>query len=186
MNDKEIIALFYERSEHAITETKKKYSTVIRRTAFHILNNIQDTEECENDTYLAVWNKIPPESPDPLAAYLCRISRNLALKKRSENMATKRNSIYDMALDELEDIIPENRNNPVASCEVAELTNAIESFLDTLSYEDRVLFVRRYWFSYSIKALAEQAQVNPHRITVRLSRIRARLQKSLTKEGLMS
>lgn len=86
MDDKMIIDLSFERSEQAITETKKKYSSIIRRTAFHVLNNFQDTEECENDTYLAVWNKIPPETPRSLAAYLCRISRNLALKRYEANI----------------------------------------------------------------------------------------------------
>lgn len=186
MDDKRIINLFFERSEQAITETKNKYSTVIRRTAFHILNNLQDTEECENDTYLAAWNRIPPESPDPLAAYLCRISRNLALNRYHANTAYKRNGTYDLVLDELEEVIPERGGSPSAVYELKELTRAIEAFLDTLSSDDRKLFVRRYWFAYSVKDIAANMRQSPHRVTVRLSRIRARLQKYLMKEGLMS
>lgn len=186
MDDKMIIALFFERSEQAIKETKNKYSSIVRRTAFHILQNFQDTEECENDTYLTAWNKIPPESPDPLAAYLCRISRNLALKRYESNTAIRRNSSYDIALDELEGVFEGKNGNPVSEYEVNELTKAIEAFLDTLSVDDRKLFVRRYWFSYSVKDLAEHMQMRPHRVTVKLSRIRKRLQKYLQKEGLMS
>lgn len=186
MDDKMILNLFFERSEQAITETRKKYSTIIRRTAFHILNNFQDTEECESDTYLAAWNRIPPESPDPLAAYLCRISRNLALKRYAANTALRRNSSFNIALHELEELIPEKCESPASEYEVKELTNAIEAFLDTLSSDDRILFVRRYWFSDSVKDLAASMQVSPHRVTVKLSRIRARLQKYLMKEGLMS
>ena len=186
MDDKMIIALFFERSEQAITETRKKYSSIIRRTAFHILNNFQDTEECENDTYLAAWNKIPPETPDPLAAYLCRISRNQALKRYEANTAMCRNSVYDVALDELEDIFSGREGNPATEYEIKELTKAIEGFLDTLSADDRKLFVRRYWFSYSVKDIAANMQLSPHRVTVKLSRIRNRLQKYLVKEGLVS
>lgn len=186
MDDKVIISLFFERSEQAITETRTKYSTIIRRTAFHILNNFQDTEECENDTYLAAWNHIPPESPDPLGAYLCRISRNLALKRYYANTAIKRNGAYDLALSELEEVVPEKDGSPASAYEVKELTIAIEAFLDTLSDDDRKLFVRRYWFSYSAKDIAANMQISPHRVTVKLSRIRARLQKYLMKEGLMS
>lgn len=186
MDDKMIIDLFYERSEQAIAETRTKYSTIVRRTAFHILNNLQDTEECENDTYLVAWNKIPPETPDPLAAYLCRISRNLALKRYEANTALKRNSRFDVSIDELKEVFGTTDNNPASDYEVKELTNAIESFLDTLKEDERKLFVRRYWFSYSVKDLAANMQTRPHRVTVKLSRIRGRLQKYLMKEGLMS
>lgn len=186
MDDKMIIALFFERSEQAITETRNKYGSIVRRTAFHILNNYLDTEECENDTYLAAWNKIPPESPDPLAAYLCRISRNLALKRYETNTAMCRNSSYDLALDELGDVFGGKAGSPESEYEVKELTKAIEAFLDTLSMEDRKLFVRRYWFSYSVTDLATNMKMSPHRITVKLSRIRTRLQKYLLNEGLMS
>lgn len=186
MDDKMIIALFFERSEQAITETRNKYSTIVRRTAFHVLNNFQDTEECENDTYLAAWNKIPPETPDPLPAYLCRISRNLALKRYEANTAQRRNSAYDVALDELGDVFEGIDGSPASEYEVKELTNAIEKFLDTLKPDDRKLFVRRYWFSYPVKDLAANMQTSPHRVTVKLSRIRTRLQKYLMKEGLVS
>ena len=186
MDDRMIIDLFFERSEQAITETKNKYSSIVRRTAFHILNNFQDTEECESDTYLSAWNKIPPEYPNSLAAYLCRISRNLALKRYEANTAMRRNSSYDIALDELEDVFEGKNSNPASEYEVKELTKAIEAFLDTLSEEDCKLFVRRYWFSYPVKDLAENMKMNPHRVTVKLSRIRTRLQKYLLKEGLMS
>ena len=181
-----IIALFFERSEQAIAETRNKYGSIVRRTAFHILNNFQDTEECENDTYLAVWNKIPPERPDPLPAYLCRISRNLALKRYATNTSMRRNSSYDLALDELEDVVAGKNGSPESDFEIRELTGAIEVFLDTLNAEDRKLFVRRYWFSYPVKDLAANMHMSPHQVTVKLSRIRMRLQKYLLKEGLMS
>ena len=186
MDDKMIIDLFFERSEQAITETRKKYRSVVRRTAFHVLNNIQDTEECESDTYLTAWNNIPPESPSSLAAYLCRISRNLALKRYKANTAKRRNGSYDIALDELEDVFADGNGSPASEYEVRELTKAIEDFLDTLSDEDCRLFVRRYWFAYSVKDLAENMQMSSHQVTVKLSRIRMRLHKYLLKEGLMS
>lgn len=102
MDDSKIIELFYERSEQAIIELSKKYGTVCTKIAFNILNNTQDTEECVNDAYLGTWNTIPPQNPNPLLSYVCRIVQNLAIKKYHTNTAAKRNSIYDVALDELE------------------------------------------------------------------------------------
>ena len=183
MDDKMIIDLFYERSEQAIAETRTKYSTIVRRTAFHILNNFQDTEECENDTYLVAWNKIPPETPDPLAAYLCRISRNLALKRYEANTALKRNSRFDVSIDELKEVFGTTDNNPASDYEVKELTNAIESFLDTLKEDDRKLFVRRYWYGISIQQLAKEFAFSESKVKSMLFRIRNKMREYLRKEG---
>ncbi len=106
MDDRKIIELFFERSEQAIVELSKKYGAVCFKIAFNILNNAQDAEECVNDAYLGAWNTIPPQSPNPLLSYVCRIVRNLAIKKYHKHAAIKRNSIYDMALDELENCFP--------------------------------------------------------------------------------
>lgn len=102
MNDSEIIGMFFERNQQAIAELEKKYSSALTRTAENILGNRQDAQECVNDAYLGVWNTVPPQEPESLCGYACRIVRNLALKKYHTNTAQKRNSRYDVALDELE------------------------------------------------------------------------------------
>ena len=105
MTDTEIIGLFFERSEQAITELDKKHGSAVARVARNILGNEQDTEECVNDTYLGTWNAIPPNRPSPLRTFVCRIARNLATKKFHSNTAAIRNSQYDLALDELEEVL---------------------------------------------------------------------------------
>ena len=102
MDDSKIIELFYERSEQAIIELSHKYGTVCTKVANNILNDVRDTEECVNDAYLGAWNTIPPQNPNPLLSYVCRIVRNLAIKRYHSNTAKKRNSIYDVALDGLD------------------------------------------------------------------------------------
>ena len=106
IDDRKIIALFFERNEQAIKELSEKYGAVFTKVAYNILNNRQDAEECINEAYLAAWNTIPPHNPNPLLSYVCRIVRNLAIKKYRANTAAKRNSIYDAALDELENCFP--------------------------------------------------------------------------------
>lgn len=104
MEDAKIIDLFFLRSETAVTELDQKYGTACKQLAFHILNNREDAEECVNDAYLAVWNTIPPNRPALLRAYLCRIVRNLSIKKYRANTAEKRNSFYDRSLEELAEL----------------------------------------------------------------------------------
>lgn len=183
MDDSKIIELFYERSEQAIVELSKKYGSACIKFANNILNNRLDSEECVNDAYLGAWNTIPPQKPNPLLSYVCRIVRNLAIKKYHSNTAAKRNSIYDISLDELESCFPAS-DSIEDELNVKEVSRIIDSFLETLDKENRIMFVRRYWYSDSIADLAELFHTSKHNISVRLSRARAKLKKHLTKEGI--
>ena len=153
MEDSKIINLFFERSEQAIRELDCKYGGVVRKTAANILDDRQDVEECVNDTYLKVWNSIPPKAPDPLAPYVCRISRNLAINRYHANHAGKRGTNYGLVLDEMEECIPSGVSVET-ELEAKELSAAINRFLSTLPPEDRFLFVRRYWYADSVTDLA--------------------------------
>lgn len=183
MDDQKIVDLFFERSEQAIAELAHRYGALCTAVATNILNNAQDAEECVNDAYLGVWNTVPPTRPNPLRSYVCRLVRNLAIKKYHMNTAIKRNSHYDVALDELENCL-----SSTASVEdeidARELARHINDFLATLNREQRVLFVRRYWFADSIDELAVRFHTNNHTISVRLFRLREKLIEHLTKEEM--
>ena len=183
MEDHEIIELFFARSEQAIAQLQSKYGRRCLRVAANILNNPLDAEECVNDAYLAVWNAIPPQRPEALPAYVCRIVRNLSIKKYHANSARKRDSRYDMALDELEECI---QTGKAAEEQVAvkELAEAINQFLGTLSRENRVMFVRRYWFSDSVTDIAGMFRTSSRNVSLRLLRVRKGLKTHLEKEGI--
>ncbi len=183
MDDSKIIDLFFERSEQAIAELSDKYGPVCRRVADNILNNRLDSEECLNDAWLAVWNTVPPQKPDPLLTYVCRIVRNLALKEYHKNTARKRNSVYDIALDEISECFPSS-GSVEEELENREIAETLNRFLETLDRKSRILFVRRYWYSDSVGDLAELFHTSNHYVSVRLSRIRKALRKYLKKEGI--
>ncbi len=184
MTDTEIISLFFARSEQAIDELAKKHGNAVARVARNILGNEQDTEECVNDTYLGTWNTIPPHRPSPLRTFVCRIARNLATKKYHSNTAVIRNSQYDLALDDLEEILADS-NSVEEAYEAKELRAAINGFLATLNPSDRFLFMRRYWYSDPVKDIAKMAHSTTNSVTVRLFRIREKLRLYLEKEGLL-
>lgn len=177
MDDKQIIRLFFERSEQAIAELSGKYGDLCFKIADNILNNPQDAEECVNDAYLGAWNSIPPQAPDPLRAYICRIVRNLALKKHRANSATKRGSRFEVSLSELEDCLPDNSFEEHLSA--GELAAQINEFLSTLKPEERTMFIKRYWFSAPLDEIADTFGITPHNVSVRLSRIRKKLHQYL-------
>ncbi|MBQ7671170.1 MAG: sigma-70 family RNA polymerase sigma factor [Clostridia bacterium] len=183
MDDSKIIELFFERSEQAIIELSNKYGSVCRKVADNILNNRLDSEECVNDAYLGAWNTIPPQRPNPLLSYVCRIVRNLALKKYHENTAQKRNSFYDIALDEIAECIPA-ASSVTDEITAKEVAGMIDDFLEKLDRQSRIMFVRRYWCADSVEELAKLFHKSRHYISVRLSRIRKALRQYLTDKGV--
>lgn len=143
MDDEEIIKLFFARSEQAIKALDLKYGKTCRAVSFDILHNELDAEECVNDAYLGVWNAVPPQHPNPLRTFLYKIVRNLSVMRYHANTALKRNSAYTAALEEMESCLPSSETVE-GEHERRELIRRIESFLDTLTAENRVIFLRRY------------------------------------------
>ena len=184
MDDEKIIELFFNRSEQAIEEVDKKYGRTCHNISYNILHNKLDAEECVNDAYLGAWNAIPPARPNPLLTYLCKIVRNLSLKRYEFNTAIKRNSTYDVAMEELESCLssPETVESEIA---LKELTHIIENFLDSLSTENRVIFLRRYWFSDTYSDIAARVGMTEKNVSVRLTRIREKLRNYLTEREVL-
>ncbi len=178
MNDEQIIEMFFKRSEQAIRELNNKYGKIFLNLSYNIVNNKQDAEECVNDAYLGAWNAIPPAHPNPLLTYLCKIVRNISLKIYWKKEADKRGGHYTVAMEEIEACIADP-NTVEAEIEVKELARIIEDFLDTLSIENRVIFMRRYWFSDNYKDIAEFVGLTEKNISVRLTRIRQKMKNYL-------
>lgn len=184
MGDEEIIALFFERSEKAISELDKKYGRTCHLIASNILKNNQDAEECVSDAYLGVWNAVPPQNPKPLSTFLYRIIRNISVTRYYKNTAKKRNSFYDVALSEIEEIIA-CASTPENEVEGKVLTGMIESFLDGLDKESRVIFVRRYWLSDSYEEIAKLTGLSVKNISVKLTRLRKKLKEYLSSQEVI-
>ena len=184
MEDSKIIELFFSRSEQAIAELAYKYGGICKKIAFNILSNLEDAEECVNDACLGAWNSIPPQEPKPLITYICKITRNLALKRYRYNTAQRRNSFFNMSLSELEECIPAYSEN-LQLCTEDNLTEIIENFLDTLDKKSRIMFVKRYWYAEPIKSIAEEFGMTTNHISVKLLRIRNKMRVYLEKEGVV-
>ena len=185
MDDSAIIELFFARSEQAIRELDGKYGKTCHRLSYNILHNSQDAEECVNDAYLGAWNAIPPARPNPLLAFLCRIVRNLSLMRYHADRAAKRGGgSYTVALEELEGCLA-SPQTVEGNMEEQELIRLIEDFLDTLSPENRVLLMRRYWFSDSYGEIAARTGLSEKNVSVRLTRIRKQLRHYFEERGVV-
>lgn len=181
MDDNRIINLLFDRSEQALAILGQKFGHRLLATARNILGDDQDAEECVSDTYLAVWNAIPPARPDPLAGFVFKTGRNLALKQLRHNTASKRNSHYDLSLDELSGCIAGGSLDEALSAR--ELGLAIDRFLTTLPRDSRIMFLRRYWFGDTIGQIAESLGYSENAVSVRLNRCRGKLRTHLEQEG---
>ena len=184
MDDRELIALFFERSERAVTELEKRYGASVKAIASNILKNSLDVEECVSDTYMEIWRTIPPKRPENLGAYVHTVARNTAMDRYDANTAMKRNSYYDTALDELEGVIA-SPDDIEAQYDARELSSYINSFLEKQPYSDRYIFVRRYWYADPVSEIAKNMKLSVNAVSLRILRLRKRLRKYLEEEGLL-
>lgn len=184
MEDRQILELLWNRIDSAIDALAAKFGKLLYRIALNILNNHPDAEESLNDTYLAIWNTVPPQRPDPLAGYVYRVGRNTALKRLRQNTAQKRNSNYDLSLDELSGCIPDTATEEIL--DARELGRAIDRFLGEQAAMNRVMFLRRYWFGDSVGSISKLMGIRENAVSVRLNRMRADLKAYLIKEGFFN
>ncbi len=182
MQDKDIIRLYFDRAEDAISETAEKYGALCRHIAKNIVGNDADAEECVNDAYFAVWNRIPPEIPASFCAFIAKITRNIALDRFDYNTAACRNGNLDLVLDELSEILPDETAE--AEFENGELMRAINAFLSGEKQVNRVMFVRRYFHHDTVKEIAERTHMQENAVRTALFRTRKKLAIYLRKKGL--
>ena len=183
MEDSRIIQMFFDRMESAIAALSAKYGKLCYRIAYNILTNHADAQECENDTYLRVWDTVPPTWPDNLRAYVSRIVRNLALDRVRYQNRQKRSVATDWTLSELSECIPSSVSVEADADDT--VVQALTSYLNTLDDLTRVLFIRRYFYMDSVEMLARQFGMNASSVSTRLTRTRARLKAYLEREGIV-
>ncbi len=184
MEDEKIVALYFERNEDAIQESEVKYGKYCHTISYNVLRNVEDTEECVNDTWIHAWNAIPPTRPVSLKAFLGKIARNLSLNRLQENHAQKRgNGENYTALEELDEILSAPRTVE-EEVEGKLLKETIDLFLEGLSEKYRIVFMQRYWYFYSIEEIARLNGYTVNNVKSLLFRTRKRLKDHLEKEGV--
>lgn len=182
MDDSEILELYFARSADAISETEKRYGAYCQKIAYNILSNVQDTEECVNDTWLGAWNSIPPHRPQILKTFLGKLTRRLSIMKhRSQNRLKRGSGNIEIALEELGDCLP-SPDNVETAFEEKELTAAINAFLNALGETERDVFVCRYWYFASIADISKGFGFTESKVKSMLFRTRNKLKAYLQEE----
>ncbi len=184
MDDDRIIDLYWQRSQTAISETSMKYGAYCRTIGYNILGNFPDAEECENDTYVAAWNAIPPTRPRILKAFLGRLTRNIALDRLDYNRAKKRNSEFATILSEIDELssFHEDVEGEYTAGETAKI---ISKFLRSIDIDNRLVFIRRYWYSDSIKDISTRMNMSESKVKSMLFRTRKKLKVHLERKGVV-
>lgn len=183
MDDKMIVELYFERSEAAIEETRKKYGKYCHKIAYNILFSDPDAEECVNDTYLRAWFAMPPQRPNRLSAFLAKITRNLALDRYFAAKAQKRALYAETPLDELSECLPDETQGDPAD-EIV-LRDALNEFLASLPAQTRIIFMRRYFYFCSVKEIAAGLSLTESNVKVILHRTREGLRQYLSTKGIL-
>jgi len=184
LDDAMIIDLYLTRNELAIDKTAEKYGNYCFVISNNILKNTYDAQECVNDTYLRAWNHIPPEIPKNLRAFLGRIARNLSLDRYKFNRTKKREgNEFEILLSELEDCLCLNIGIE-RELDSNLVISIINKWLFAQIEDNRIMFIRRYWYAQSIKELANYFQLSESKVKSTLFRMRKNLKNHLRKEGV--
>ena len=182
-NDKDIVELFWNRDENALSAASQKYGKYCKTIAMNILQNNEDADECVNDALLGAWNSIPPNKPPVFSVFLARIVKNGAYDRLRRARSIKRGGgETELVFEELEECVS-GRSGVEDEFEFKELQKAINSFLKRLSAKHRKMFLLRYWYSFSIKEIAARLGTTENSVSVSLSRIRGKIKDYLTKRG---
>ena len=183
MEDRQIIDLYWNRSEEAISETAAKYGPYCYKIAYNILSNQEDSEECVYDTYMDVWNAIPPHRPVFFASFLGKITRRISIDRWRERSAAKRGSNEtSLALDELEWCVSDSRSLE-DELDRKELIRAVNRFIASLPTTERRVFLQRYWAMASIENISAAYNFSQSKVASMLHRTRKKLRAALKKEG---
>ena len=184
MHDKEIIDLYFDRDQSAITESERKYGAVCLSVSMRILNNKEDAEECVSDTWLAAWNSIPPQRPSKLGAFFCRIARNISVDRlRKETTAKRGGGEAALLLSELDECL--TGQSAEDSYMEKETVAAINAFLKKLPKKERDVFILRYYHAYSVKEISDLTGYQDNYVRAELSNARKKLKDFLDKRGLL-
>ena len=184
MDDQSIVELYLQRDENAIKESRNKYEAYCYRIAMNILSVAEDVEECINDTWISVWNRIPPVIPKSLKAFLGKLVRDISLSRYRAVHAKKRYNGIELILDELAECIPSEQDIQ-ESLEQKELSGTVNGWLDSLPQEDRVLFVKRYYYGETVKQLSEMQSCTENQMAQKMMKLRNKLKAHLLSGGVL-
>ena len=183
MRDEEIIKLYFDRDGDAVARTQEKYGAYLYTVSYDLIRNEQDAEECVNDAYSAAWNSMPPNRPAVLRTYLCKLVRNITIKRIREQNAKKRGGgQVILALDELEGLVP----GQTEDTEYAEaLSRSVRDFVKGMQPDARRVFLQRYYYFTDIGTIAEKNGFTKSKVKMMLKRSRDALREKLESEDLM-
>ena len=180
MTDREIIRLFQKRDERGIEETQKAYGSQLMRFAERFLS-WEDAEECVNDTYLAVWNHIPPAEPDHFQAYLFKITGNQVWRRVREQSADKRKAEVVELTNELAEILPSHAIGTEDQA-IENVSGSLQRFMASQKPEQRHIFFSRYWLGETVVEISERTGFMESKVQKILSRMKKRLKQFMEKE----
>ena len=184
MDDSLIIELLWQRSESALAELASKYGRTLHSISYQITGNHEDAEECVNDTYLGVWQAIPPARPRSLYAFVCRMVRNISLTRYRYRTAQMRDRANEVAWEEVADFIADDEICE-RELETDELTRLLEEWLWGLDERNRYIFLRRYWYMEDVPAIAQSLQLSEAAVYLRIDRMKKKLKAYLVRKGVL-
>lgn len=181
MTDRDITDMMRSGNEGWLAAVNEKYRAQGVGLASRICGSKSDGEEVFSDALMAMWNSCKTNPPDDVHAYLCRVIRNLSLKKREYNGAAKRGGL-EPAVELTEDPAWEGED-PAAAAEVSETARLINRYLYSCRGDSRKIFVCRCYYGMSTADTAKHLKISESKVKSALMRVRKGLKEYLERNG---
>ncbi len=182
--DEEIVAQYWNREEAAIARTREKYNSLCASVCRGFLADDRDVEECLEDLYFAVWNSIPPNRPNSLKFYLCKIIRNIAINKAKYNSAEKRDASRTVSYQETVSEVNALFSDCHFLTEDMEITESVNRYLSRIPQKRRTVMVFRHWYAMPMAEIAERTGMNINTVKAIVARELRSMKAFFVKEGI--
>ncbi len=189
MEDSRILDLYVTRSAAATTEGDAAYGDTLRRIARNILEDGRSADICVADALELAREAVPAARPAHLGAYLARLTRDLALQRYREHIASRRGEHHFSAiLGELSECTPTGSTGFASGfddeAEGRMVGEAVNRFLKKQRGEAREIFLCRYFYAESIGEITSRFGLTERQVVKTLSRTREKLRRHLESEGI--
>ena len=175
--DRQIIQGIKKGDEKSLDRCISKYAPYVSGIVRNIIGSTlpeEDREEVISDVFVSLWKsreRLDETEGGNLKGYIAAISRNLAKNKLRDTGKT-------LAVTELDDEFPDDFSVET-ELDKKEVIRKITDCLRTFKEEDRICFIKYYYYHLKIKEIAKEMNLTESAVKSKLARSRERIRRYL-------
>lgn len=161
MDDKDLVRLYQNGNQQAITELVNRYKQRIFSTIYFLVKNQEMAEDLFQETFIKIISSLRKNHYSEQGKFLpwaLRIAHNLVIDHfRKVKLMPMQHDTEEFSMF---DIIPANSRNAVEQMIYDEKISMVRSLLDKLPHEQREVVILRHYAGLSFKEISKMLDIN--------------------------